>query len=101
MPQTGRRQKLRKVVAGAAALTVLALFATYGEVLAALGVELDIDRDTETALNDVRNAVDSVRGELPQDMTDPVVSKITTSGRSARARAMLTRWRCPPDTSCG
>ncbi|MFZ0790341.1 MAG: efflux RND transporter permease subunit, partial [Chromatiaceae bacterium] len=29
-----------------------------------------------------RNAVDSVRAELPQDLTDPVVSKVTTSGGS-------------------
>ena len=24
-----------------------------------------------------------------------------TSGFAARARAMATRWRCPPDSSCG
>jgi multidrug efflux pump subunit AcrB len=53
---------------------------TLSDGTATIRVEFEIDRDTETALNDVRNAVDSVRGELPQDMTDPVVSKITTSG---------------------
>ncbi len=47
---------------------------------AVIRVEFDIDIDPETALNDVRNSVDSVRAELPQDLTDPVVSKITTSG---------------------
>ncbi len=47
---------------------------------ASIQVEFDIDKDTEEALNDVRNAVDSVRADLPQDMTDPVVSKVTTSG---------------------
>jgi multidrug efflux pump subunit AcrB len=53
---------------------------TLSDGSAVIRVEFDIDKDTESALNDVRNAVDSVRGELPQDMTDPVVSKITTSG---------------------
>ncbi len=47
---------------------------------ASIQIEFDIDKDTEEALNDVRNAVDSVRADLPQDMTDPVVSKVTTSG---------------------
>ena len=47
---------------------------------ATIQVEFDIDKDTEVALNEVRNAVDSVRAELPQDLTDPVVSKVTTSG---------------------
>ena len=47
---------------------------------AVITVEFNIDKDTETALNDVRNAVDSVRAELPADMNDPIVSKVTTSG---------------------
>ncbi len=53
---------------------------TLSDGTALIRVEFDIDTSTETALNDVRNAVDSVRAELPQDMTDPVVSKITTAG---------------------
>ncbi len=53
---------------------------TLSDGTALIRVEFDIDTNTETALNDVRNAVDSVRAELPQDMNDPVVSKITTSG---------------------
>ena len=28
-------------------------------------------------------------------------SRITMRGSSASARAMFTRWRCPPDNSCG
>ena len=43
-------------------------------------VEFNIDQNVETALTDVRNAVDSVRAELPADMNDPIVSKVTTSG---------------------
>jgi len=45
-------------------------------------IEFDIGKDAEVALNEVRNAVDSVRADLPQDLTDPVVSKVTTSGGS-------------------
>jgi multidrug efflux pump subunit AcrB len=45
-----------------------------------VSVEFAIDKDPEVALNEVRNAVDSVRADLPQDLTDPVVSKVTTAG---------------------
>ena len=50
------------------------------ESTAAIYAEFEIERNTETALNDVRNAVDSVRANLPATLDDPVVSKITTAG---------------------
>ena len=53
---------------------------TLADGSATIRVEFQIDKDTEVALNEVRNAVDSVRADLPQDLTDPVVSKVTTSG---------------------
>ncbi len=53
---------------------------TLSDGSATIRVEFQIEKDTEVALNEVRNAVDSVRADLPQDMTDPVVSKVTTSG---------------------
>ncbi len=48
-------------------------------------VEFNIDKNSEEALNQVRNAVDSARSDLPSAVTNPVVSKTTTSGG-----AMLT-----------
>jgi multidrug efflux pump subunit AcrB len=48
--------------------------------VAVIYAEFDIDKNTEIALNDVRNAVDSIRANLPTAMNDPVVSKITTAG---------------------
>ena len=53
---------------------------SLGDGSATIRVEFQIDKDVEVALNEVRNAVDSVRADLPQDLTDPVVSKVTTSG---------------------
>ncbi|MBP9712079.1 MAG: efflux RND transporter permease subunit [Sterolibacterium sp.] len=44
-------------------------------------VEFLIDKDVEVALSEVRNAVESIRPELPVDMAaPPVVSKLTTAG---------------------
>jgi len=48
--------------------------------VATIYTEFDINKNTETALNDVRNAIDSIRTNLPAAMNDPVVSKITTAG---------------------
>ncbi len=44
-------------------------------------VEFFIDKDVEVALSEIRNAVESIRPELPPEMTSPpVVSKLTTAG---------------------
>ncbi len=43
-------------------------------------VEFNIDKNSEEALNQVRNAVDSARSDLPSAVTNPVISKTTTSG---------------------
>jgi len=48
---------------------------------AVVAVEFNIDKDPEIALNEVRNAVDGVRADLPQEMNPPIISKVTTSGR--------------------
>ncbi len=47
---------------------------------AKISVQFELEKNTEVALNEVRNAVDTVRADLPADMRDPVVSKVTTSG---------------------
>ncbi len=44
-------------------------------------IEFKIDKNADIAVSEVRNAVESIRPELPQDMTSPpVVSKTTTAG---------------------
>ncbi|MDD5392587.1 MAG: efflux RND transporter permease subunit [Thiothrix sp.] len=53
---------------------------TLTDSSASIATEFDIDKDTESALNDVRNAVDTIRANLPAQMNDPVVSKVTTAG---------------------
>jgi len=44
---------------------------------ASIIVEFQIDKDPEAALNEVRNAVDSVRADLPADMEAPSISRQT------------------------
>ncbi|MDK4734268.1 efflux RND transporter permease subunit [Rhizobium sp. CNPSo 3490] len=43
-------------------------------------VSFKLEKDSEAALNEVRNAVDSVKGDLPAQMETPVVTKVTVQG---------------------
>jgi len=43
-------------------------------------VSFEIDKDSEAALSEVRNAVDGARAELPGSMASPMVAKLTSSG---------------------
>jgi multidrug efflux pump subunit AcrB len=43
-------------------------------------VSFEIDKNTEEALNEVRNAVDSAKANLPASMNSPTVSKVTSAG---------------------
>ncbi len=45
-----------------------------------ISVSFEIDKDTEEALNEVRNAVDSAKANLPASMNNPSVSKVTMAG---------------------
>jgi hydrophobe/amphiphile efflux-1 (HAE1) family protein len=53
---------------------------TITEGSVSIRITFEIDKDGNEALNEVRNAVDSVRPELPADMNEPIVSKINTTG---------------------
>ena len=44
-------------------------------------VEFQLEKDLSDAVNDVRDAVTRIKADLPGELRDPVVSKLTTSGR--------------------
>jgi multidrug efflux pump subunit AcrB len=46
-----------------------------------LRVEFDLERDAAEAVNDVRDAVAQVRADLPAELRDPSVTKVSTAGR--------------------
>jgi multidrug efflux pump subunit AcrB len=71
----------RKVENAVASLTgIKHIYANLTDGTAVISVEFTIDKNTEVAQNEVRNAVDSIRASLPAAMTDPVVSKLSTAG---------------------
>ena len=48
---------------------------------ASVTVEFDLEKDSTEAVNDVRDAISRVRGDLPGEIKDPVITKANTSGR--------------------
>jgi multidrug efflux pump subunit AcrB len=53
---------------------------TVTEGSATINIEFALERNLSDAMDDVRDAVNRVRSDLPADLTDPVVSKVTTVG---------------------
>jgi multidrug efflux pump subunit AcrB len=57
---------------------------TFTKVLdgsAVITVEFVLEKQISDAVNDVRDAVATVRADLPSEMRDPTVSKVSTAGR--------------------
>lgn len=57
------------------------LYSQVKEGVAIVSAEFRLERDSHAALEDVRSAVTRVRGDLPREMNEPVVSKIEISGK--------------------
>lgn len=76
--ETEVARKLEDKLASLTLLDHITTTITQGSV--AISVSFQLDKDSEEALSEVRNAVDSARAELPAGMNSPTVSKLTTSG---------------------
>ncbi len=63
-------------------------------------VEFFIDKDVEVALSEIRNAIESIRADLPAEMTaPPVVSKLTTAGSPLLGYSVTSDTLDPQDLS--
>lgn len=76
--ETEVARKIEDKLASLSRLDHITTTITDGSV--AISVSFEIDKNGEEALSEVRNAVDSVRADLPSSMASPTVSKITTAG---------------------
>ena len=47
---------------------------------ATVTVEFRLEKPTQEAVDDVRDAISRIRGELPGDLKDPVITKVSLSG---------------------
>ena len=78
--ETEVARKIEDKLASLTKLDHITTTITDGSV--SISVSFDIDKDAEQALNEVRNAVDSAKSELPPGMNSPTVSKATAAASS-------------------
>jgi len=73
--ETEVARKIEDKLASLSLLDHITTTITDGSV--SIAVSFDIDKNSEEALNEVRNAVDSAKADLPSSMNTPTVSKVT------------------------
>lgn len=56
------------------------IYSTVQDGTASITVEFRLEKPTQEAVDDVRDAVSRVRSDLPADLRDPVISKLNLSG---------------------
>ncbi len=56
------------------------IYTSLQDGVAVLSVEFRLEKNTQEALDDVRDAVARVRSDLPVDLRDPVIKKVDLSG---------------------
>ena len=71
----------RRVEDSVATITgVKRVFSNVNEGISNTNIEFFLQTDIATALDDVRDAVTRVRADLPQDIQEPIISKINIGG---------------------
>lgn len=59
-------------------------------------IVFDLGTDSDRAINDVRNAIDQIRQDLPQDINDPIIQRLEFVGGSIMTYAVSSpkgRWK--------
>ncbi|MES2959558.1 MAG: efflux RND transporter permease subunit [Pseudomonadota bacterium] len=56
------------------------ILSTVSDGVSSTSIEFQFGKDIDRAVNDVRDAVTRVRGDLPGDINEPVITRSTTSG---------------------
>jgi len=80
-PQQLETEVVRKIENSVATITgVKHLYTTVQDGTAIVTVEFRLEKPTQEAVDDVRDAVSRVRTDLPGDLRDPVISKLELSG---------------------
>ena len=72
-------RKIENALAGTQGLKHLYTQVKDGSAI--ISAEFQLERDSRLALEDVRSAVSRIRGDLPREMLDPVITKAELSGK--------------------
>lgn len=55
--------------------------ATATDSAASITIEFELETDTDRALNDIKDAVASVRDDLPESITEPLIQRVDVTGQ--------------------
>ena len=72
---------------------------TISDGMSATMIEFQFGKDLDRAVNDVRDAVTRVRGDLPGDINEPVISRMTTSGAPMLTYTVKAEGKTPAELS--
>ena len=95
--ETQVTQRIEDAVAGLGDIDELTSTVTDGRSLTTIGFALETD--TNQAVNDVRNAVSQVRPFLPQDINEPVITKLEFAGGAIMTYAVSSDRRSVEEIS--
>ena len=75
------------------------IHASAADSLATVTVEFELATDSDRALNDVKDAVASVRSDLPESISEPVIKRLDVTGMSILSYAVSDPSRSIEDLS--
>ncbi len=90
-------KKVEDAVAGIDDIDTIVSTVTDGSSVTTINFELEADSDQAT--NDVRNAIAQIRQDLPQDINEPIVKKISFAGGSIMTYAVSSPQRSVEELS--
>jgi len=80
-PSTLETEVTRKIEDSVATIgSVKHITSTINDGTSVTSIEFALEKNVQEAVNDVKNAVDSIAAKLPTEMESPVVSRMTTTG---------------------
>ncbi|WP_127996251.1 efflux RND transporter permease subunit [Piscinibacter defluvii] len=75
------------------------IMSTLSDGSSRTAIEFQFGKDIDRAVNDVRDALTRVRGELPGDIDEPVITRMTTSGGPMMTYTVQAAGRTPAELS--
>jgi hydrophobe/amphiphile efflux-1 (HAE1) family protein len=91
-PSTLETEVTRKIEDSLASIgSVQHITSTVNDGVSVTTVEFELEKNMQEAVNDVRNAVDGIRANLPTEMPDPVVSRVNTVGGAVLSYSIASK----------
>jgi multidrug efflux pump subunit AcrB len=75
------------------------IMSTMSDGMSSTMIEFQFGKNLDRAVNDVRDAVTRVRGDLPGDIEEPVITRVTTSGAPIMTYTVKAPGKTPAELS--